>query len=115
MTAHNMCKTGLAALLVVALACGCRKREPAAPAATPTVSGDRDLLLARIAGLAEVAPCLVDGGAAGVRLVDAEVAGDAATATFACANGAASGKVTFFRVAGTWTISTKDIAARARR
>jgi hypothetical protein len=99
---------------VCALATGCRK-HPAPEPAAPPAPGDRELLLARIVGLDEVAPCLADAGAAGVRLVDAELAGDAATATFACANGAASGKVTFFRVAGTWTISTKDIAAPARR
>jgi len=100
-------------LLAAALASGCRK--PALLEATPpVVPGDRELLLARIVGLAEVGPCLTDTGPAGVHLVDAELAGDAAMATFACANGAASGKVTFFRIAGQWTVSTKEIRTAAR-
>jgi hypothetical protein len=96
-------------LLVLA---GCRARPPTpTPAAAPN---ERAELLARIQGLDEVAPCLADAGQGAIRIVDAELAGDAATVTFACANGAASGRVTFFRVAGTWTISTKEIAARNR-
>jgi hypothetical protein len=102
------------ALLVAILASGCRRPEAPAPTAPPAAPGERDGLLALIKGLDEVAPCLADAGAAGVRLVDAELAGDAATATFACANGAASGKVTFFRVAGTWMVSTKEIRGAAR-
>jgi hypothetical protein len=105
----------LGALVVALLAAGCRKPEAAPPAAPPAASpSERGLLLERIMGLDEVAPCFGDAGAARVRLVDAELAGDAATATFACENGAASGKVTFFRVAGAWTISTKEIRAAAR-
>jgi hypothetical protein len=105
----------LGALVVALLAVGCRKDE-APPEPPPAASsGDRELLLTRLRGLGEVAPCLADSGPGGVRLVDAEIAGDAATATFACANGAASGKVTFFRVAGAWTISTKEIRTAPRR
>jgi hypothetical protein len=101
------------ALLAAALASGCR-RPALLEAAPPPAPGDREQLLARIVRLDEVAPCLTDSGAAGVRLVDAELAGDAAMAFFACANGAASGKVTFFRIAGTWTVSTKEIRSAAR-
>jgi hypothetical protein len=50
-----------------------------------------------------------------VQLVDAEVAGEAARATFACANGALRGTVTFFRVAGVWMISTKELVRAPRR
>jgi hypothetical protein len=114
----GLANAGLRALIGVALALGlssgCRTRQ-ARPPTPPPAPSERDALLARIRSLEEVEPCLVDAGAAGVRLVDAELAGDAATATFTCANGAASGKVTFFRVAGTWTVSTKEIARRARR
>ena len=102
------------ALLVATLASACRKPGPPEPPPTAPPD-DRALLLARITGLDEVAPCLADAGPAGVRLVDAELAGDAAMATFACANGAASGKVTFFRIAGTWKVSTKQISAAGRR
>src|SRR5262249_5223628 len=106
----------LGALLIALLSARCRKPEAAPPAAPPAASpGERGILLERVMGLDEVAPCFGDAGAASVRLVDAEVAGDAATVTFACANGAASGKVTFFRVAGAWTISTKEIRMTARR
>ncbi|HTA19722.1 MAG TPA: hypothetical protein VK989_10545 [Polyangia bacterium] len=70
---------------------------------------DRAVLLQRIHGLREVTPCLVDAGAAPLQIVEAQLAGDVAMMRFACANGAASGKVTFFRLAGTWTVSTKDI------
>jgi len=89
----------------------CRRAPPAAT--TVAVPSDRDVLLARIRALDEVAPCLVDGGAAPIVIVDAELAGDAATVTFACANGGAQGKVTFFRIGETWTVSTKEIRARA--
>jgi hypothetical protein len=101
-----------AGLLVFAL--GCREGETTVPAPAPAAPGDREILLARIAALDEVAPCVADGRAPAVRLVDADLAGDAASATFACANGAASGKVTFFRVAGAWTISTKEIRVAPR-
>jgi hypothetical protein len=101
------------ALLAVALACACRKQPPL-QLAPPGAPDDRELLLARIRRLDEVEPCLADAGPAGVRLVDAQLAGDAAMATFACANGAASGKVTFFRIAGTWTVSTKEIRRGAQ-
>ncbi|HVU52287.1 MAG TPA: hypothetical protein VHL80_16450 [Polyangia bacterium] len=104
----------LGAVVSTTAAC-CRTHGGPGEAPPPPAPGDRELLLARIVGLDEVAPCLVDAGAAGVRLVDAELAGDAAMATFACANGAAFGKVTFFRIAGTWAISTKEIRAAARR
>jgi hypothetical protein len=104
------------AAALLALAGGCRAHPVTPPAPEPAAApSERELLLARIRSLDEVAPCLADADAAAVRLVDAELAGDAATATFACANGAASGKVTFFRVAGGWKISTKEIAVRARR
>jgi hypothetical protein len=83
-----------------------------APAPTPSAPGERELLLAKIAALDEVAPCLAGGGPSGLRLVDAELAGDAAHATFDCANHAVRGKVTFFRIAGSWTISTKEITSR---
>lgn len=95
---------------LVASSPACRRGPAPAPPATGAPS-ERDGLLERIRALDEVGPCLVDGGA--VRLVDAELAGEAATATFACANGAASGKVTFFRVGGTWTVSTKELVARS--
>jgi hypothetical protein len=101
------------ALLVAVIAPGCRKPTPL-EATPPAAPDDRALLLARILGLDEVAPCLTDAGPSGVRLVDAQLAGDAAMAIFACANGAASGKVTFFRIAGTWAVSTKEIRAAAR-
>ena len=78
---------------------------------------DRDVLLQLVHGLREVEPCLVDAGAAPIRVVEAQLAGDVAMMRFACANGAASGKVTFFRLAGTWTVSTKylDVGARGAR
>ena len=72
---------------------------------------DREVLLQLIHALREVEPCLVDAGAAPIRVVDAQLAGDVAMMRFACANGAASGKVTFFRLAGAWTVSTKYIDA----
>jgi hypothetical protein len=90
----------------------CRREPVPARAPVPSAPGDRQLLLQKIAALDEVAPCFADAGSALLRLVDAEVAGDAARVTFACVNGAASGKVTFFRLGGAWTISTKEIAAR---
>ena len=116
MSSPDHARALLGILVIALLAAGCRKPELAAPAAPPAASpGERGLLLARVMSLDEVAPCFGDAGAATVRLVDAEIAGDAATATFACANGAASGKVTFFRVAGTWTVSTKEIRTAPRR
>jgi hypothetical protein len=104
----------LVAVLVAALAPACRER-PAPPASTaPSTGGDRELLLAKVAALAELAPCAPRADAApalpALRLVDSELAGDAARITFACANGALRGKVTFFRVAGSWMISTKEIS-----
>ncbi|HEX4405403.1 MAG TPA: hypothetical protein VH560_11280 [Polyangia bacterium] len=97
-------------LAFVALAC----RPHPLTLSSPTDPDDRAVLLQRIQALAEVAPCLVDAGGAPIHLVDAQLAGDAAMMRFACANGAASGKVTFFRLAGTWTVSTKDIAVGMR-
>ena len=114
----------LLSTLLLAHGLACRGRTPAAASASPagvssSASGasssssaapsERDVLLARIRSLDEVAPCLVDAGASAVHIVDAELAGDAATVSFACDNGAAAGKVTFFRLDGTWTISTKEI------
>jgi hypothetical protein len=105
----------IGAVLAASLVAGCRPRPATAPAPAPSAQpGEREQLLARIRDLDEVRPCVVDGGADGVRLVEADLAGDAAMVRFTCANGAVSGKVTFFRVAGAWTISTKEIAARAR-
>jgi hypothetical protein len=87
----------------------CRGQRAAPAAAAPSPPSERDELLARIVALDEVAPCLIDAGAPPIRLVDAELAGEAATATFACTNGAARGRVTFFRIAGRWMVSTKAI------
>jgi hypothetical protein len=95
-------------LALVALAC----RPHPLTLSTSTDPDDRDVLLQRIHALREVAPCLVDAGAAPIRVVEAQLAGDVALMRFACANGAASGKVTFFRLAGTWTVSTKYIDGR---
>jgi hypothetical protein len=102
----------VAAALAV-LTGSCRSRPTSVRDSGPSAPDERDQLLARIRALPDVEPCLADGGAAGVRLVDADLAGEAAGATFSCDNGAASGKVTFFRVGGAWTVSTKQIARRA--
>jgi hypothetical protein len=96
-----------APLLLAALACACHR----APAPPPTPPDQRGELLQRILALDEVAPCLAEAGARGVHLVDAELAGEAATATFACASGAVKGRVTFFRLGGGWKVSTKEISA----
>jgi hypothetical protein len=90
---------------LVGLAC---HREVPPPLSGPRID-ERAILLQKIASLAELAPCLADAGSEPLRLVDAELAGEAATATFACTNGAAKGRVTFFSVAGNWMISTKEI------
>jgi hypothetical protein len=85
-------------------------REVSRPPSAPPID-ERAILLQKIANLDELAPCLTEAGPQPLRLIDAEVAGDAARATFACTNGAAKGKVTFFRVAGNWLISTKEISS----
>jgi hypothetical protein len=96
-----------ALLLLAALALACR-RAPPPPAPSPP--DQRGELLQRILALDEVAPCLAEAGVAGVHLVDAELAGEAATATFACSNGDVRGRVTFFRLGGGWKVSTKEIS-----
>jgi hypothetical protein len=96
----------LAALVVTA----CRTERAAPPPASGP--GEREVLLAKIAGLDEVAPCAAAAGTTGLRLVDAELAGEAAGVTFDCGGGAVHGKVTFFRIGGAWTISTKSIESR---
>jgi hypothetical protein len=96
----------LAVTLGLALVCGCRDRPPPPAASPPDQRGE---LLQRILSLDEVAPCLVEAGAAGVRLLDAELAGEAATATFACTAAPLRGRVTFFRLGGAWKVSTKEI------
>jgi hypothetical protein len=94
------------------LVSACRRAPaPLAPKADANPTGQRGELLERILRLPEVEPCLVEAGPSAVRLVEAELAGEAATATFVCSNGAARGRVTFFRVAGQWTVSTKSIEA----
>jgi hypothetical protein len=95
-------------LALVALSC----RPHPLTLSSSTDPDDRAVLLARIRALREVAPCLVDAGAAPILVVEAQLAGDVAMMRFACANGAASGKVTFFRLAGTWTVSTKYLDGR---
>ncbi|HSZ81056.1 MAG TPA: hypothetical protein VLA14_02180 [Polyangia bacterium] len=92
-------------LALVALAC----RPHPLTLSPSTGPDDRDVLLELIHGLRDVEPCLVDAGVAPIRVVEARLAGDVAMMRFACANGAAAGKVTFFRLAGTWTVSTKYI------
>jgi hypothetical protein len=94
------------------------RSAPAASPPTARTAGETGAaLLAKVSALDDFAPCLIDvaAGVAPVRLVDAEVAGDAARATFACANGALRGTVTFFRVAGVWMISTKELVRAPRR
>src|SRR5262245_47645645 len=71
----------LLALTLIALAC---RTKTAPDRAAPGASGDREALLRQISLLPEMAPCLVGGGGPGIRLTDAELAGDAATASFAC-------------------------------
>lgn len=95
------------ALLVALVATGCRT-ERVAPTA-PSGPGEREVLLAKIAALDEVSACAEAGGTKGLRLVDADLAGDAASVTFDCGGGAVHGKVTFFRVGASWTVSTKAI------
>jgi hypothetical protein len=102
-------KRALALALLVALAATACRRERAAPPA-PSGPGQREVLLAKIAMLDEVADCAASGGPSGLRLVDAELAGEAAMVKFECGGGAVSGKVTFFLLGGTWAISTKEIA-----
>ena len=99
-------------------ACRDSRSATAPPTATARIAGETGAaLLAKVSALDDFAPCLVDvaAGVAPVRIVDAEVAGEAARATFACANGALGGTVTFFRVAGVWTISTRDLVRAPRR
>src|SRR3954471_24691127 len=90
---------------VVFAAAACRK-ETTLPAASPPASGEREALLRQIAALPEVAPCLAGAGTgtgtgteAAIRLTDAELAGEAATVSFACTHAPISGRVTFFRIA----------------
>jgi hypothetical protein len=101
-----------ALVLLAALPFACRRAPAPQPPAPPDQRGE---LLQRILALDEVAPCLSDAGAAGVKLVDAELAGEAATATFVCSNGAVRGRVTFFRLGGGWKVSTKEISLGADR
>src|SRR3954471_16503687 len=91
---------------VVLAAAACRRETTALPAASPPASGEREALLRQIAALPEVAPCLAGAGAgtgtgteAAIRLTDAELAGEAATVSFACTHAPISGRVTFFRIA----------------
>jgi hypothetical protein len=95
-------------LALVALAC----RPHPLTLGPSTGPDDRTTLLQLVQAQREVEPCLVDAGAAPIRVVEAQLAGDVAMMRFACANGAASGKVTFFRLAGTWTVSTKYVDGR---
>jgi hypothetical protein len=97
----------LAVTLGLALVVGCRDKPPPPSSSPPDQRGE---LLQRILALDEVAPCLVEAGAAGVRLVDAELAGEAATASFVCAAAPIRGRVTFFRLGGAWKVSTKEIS-----
>jgi hypothetical protein len=98
----------LRALLLLAVCAGACRRAPAPP--PPAPPDQRGELLQRILALDEVAPCLAEVGAAGVHLVDAELAGEVAMAAFVCDNGAVKGRVTFFRIGGGWQVSTKEIS-----
>jgi hypothetical protein len=82
----------------------------------PPVSGEREALLRQIAALPEVAPCLAAAGAGpAIRLTDAELAGEAATASFACTRAPITGQVTFFRIGGGWVVSTKRLSGARDR
>ena len=103
-------------LLAAALgAAGCR-RQPAIPASPePAGAGtERDALLRQISLLPEVAPCVAGAGAApAIRLTAAELAGEVASASFACTHAPIAGQVTFFRIGGGWVVSTKQLSGGA--
>jgi hypothetical protein len=115
---HPLIAPVIAALLASSTA-SCRdSRSATAPVAAARSAGETGAaLLAKVSALDDFAPCFVEvaAGVAPVRIVDAEVAGEAARATFACANGALRGTVTFFRVAGAWMVSTKELVRAPRR
>jgi hypothetical protein len=103
-------------LLLLAVAAAACRRQPAPSASPPASSAgaERDALLRQISSLPEVAPCLAGAGAEpAIRLTAAELAGEAASASFACTRAPVAGQVTFFRIGGGWVVSTKQLSGAA--